>query len=136
MEDGSRSSSPWSDNDDEVDGDPVTVTVVDQSGPRHGDGRGERHVIYTPDDGYDGEDAFAYRICDPDGDCDQATVSVEVSGSTAPPTAPETPDVPQPEPQPGLLPHTGGDVARLALWGMTLLLVGVALVTRRPRAYR
>ena len=82
---------PVVDNDDEVDGEPVGVSVVDP--PAHGtvtvDGDGD--VIYTADDGYDGEDTFTYRICDPDGDCDQATVSIEVSGSTAPPTAPERP---------------------------------------------
>ena len=124
---------PVVENDDEVDGEPVVVSVVDGAG--HGslsvDDQGD--VVYTPDDGYDGQDAFTYRICDPDGDCDQATVTIEVSGSTAPPAVEERPDTP--EPDPGLLPHTGGDVGRLALWGMTLLLLGLALVSRRPRAH-
>ena len=41
------------------------------------------------------------------------------------------PNAPDPAPQPGQLPQTGGDVTRLALWGVTLLLMGIALVGRR-----
>ena len=75
-------------NDDEVDGQPVTVGIVDQ--PQHGtvtvDDDG--NVTYTPDDGYDGDDEFTYEICDPDGDCSEATVTVDVQGSTEPPSDP------------------------------------------------
>jgi hypothetical protein len=118
---------PVVDNDDDADGDPLTVDIVDQ--PEHGtvtvndDGT----ITYTPDEGYDGDDTFTYEICDPSGNCSEATVTVEVEGSTAPPPARK----PTPEPQPGVLPQTGGDVVRLALWGLTLVLTGVALVGRR-----
>ena len=56
---------------------------------------------------------------------------VEVNGSSVPPREPNQPNEPEPAPQPGQLPHTGGDVTRLALWGVTLLLMGTALVRRR-----
>ena len=122
-------------NDDEVGGEPVTVTIVDQ--PAHGTVTVDQdgNVVYTPDEDYDGDDEFTYEICDPDGDCSQATVTVRVVGSTQPPREPNEPNDPQPDDpapqnQPGVLPHTGSDVARLALWGLTMLLIGVALTTR------
>jgi len=122
---------PVVDNDDEVDGEPVTVGVVSQ--PPHGTVTvgADGSVTYTPDDGYDGPDEFSYQICDPDGDCSEATVSVEINGSSVPPQDPREPNAPDPAPQAGELPHTGGDVTRLALWGVTLMLIGAAMVRRR-----
>ncbi len=119
-------------NDDEVDGQPVTVDIVDQ--PEHGtvtvdeDG----NVTYTPEEGYDGEDEFSYEICDPDGDCSEATVTVDVQGSTEPPNdqRADDPRDPEPENEAGLLPHTGSDVTRFALWGFTMLLIGTVLAAR------
>jgi gliding motility-associated-like protein len=35
------------------------------------------HVTYTPDPGFIGEDTFTYTVCDTDGHCDSATVTVE-----------------------------------------------------------
>ena len=131
VKDGKPVTIPVVDNDDEVDGEPVTISIVDQ--PRHGTVTVEADgtVVYTPDGGYDGPDEFSYEICDPDGDCSEATVSVEVQGASQPPAEPQKPSDPAPTPQSGQLPHTGGDVTRLALWGVTLLLMGVALVGRR-----
>jgi hypothetical protein len=131
VKDGKPVTIPVVDNDDEVDGEPVTVAVVSQ--PRHGTVTVEADgtVVYTPDEGYDGPDEFRYEICDPDGDCSEATVSVDVQGASQPPAEPRRPSEPEPAPQPGQLPRTGGDVTRLALWGVTLLLMGVALVGRR-----
>ena len=56
---------PVVDNDDEVDGEPVTVTIVDQ--PAHGTVTVEPDgtVVYTPDEGYDGSDEFSLRAVRP-----------------------------------------------------------------------
>jgi LPXTG-site transpeptidase (sortase) family protein len=61
------------------DGDNVWSIVSD---PLHGtvtvnpDGT----FTYTPYADYNGPDLFTYKICDVDGDCDQATVSLTISG--------------------------------------------------------
>ena len=34
---------------------------------------------YTPDAGWSGIDSFTYQICDVDGDCDPATVTITVT---------------------------------------------------------
>lgn len=39
---------------------------------------------YTPDPGYFGYDVFVYKICDIDGDCDQATVTITIHPYTNP----------------------------------------------------
>ena len=44
-------------------------------------------VDYTPDPGYSGSDNFDYEICDADGDCDPATVTVTVNLVNDLPTA-------------------------------------------------
>jgi LPXTG-motif cell wall-anchored protein len=132
VKDGKPIDIPVVDNDDEVDGEPVTVDIVDQ--PAHGTVtvNADGTVTYTPDEGYDGSDSFTYEICDPDGDCSEATVTVEVDGSSVPvENPPREPSAPDPEPQASELPHTGGDVTRLALWGITLLLMGATLARRR-----
>jgi hypothetical protein len=128
VRDGRPVTIPVTANDDEVDGEPVMVHVVDQ--PKHGSVTVTRDgdVVYTPDPRYSGDDSFTYEICDPDGDCSEATVTLDVVGSPAPPPA----QTPPPPADPGLLPHTGADntIGRLALWGITLLLSGLAITTR------
>jgi gliding motility-associated-like protein len=42
-------------------------------------------ITYTPDPDANGADAFGYRICDLDGFCDQATVSVSIAPVNDPP---------------------------------------------------
>jgi len=37
-------------------------------------------IVYTPENGYVGGDAFEYQICDADGDCAEAKVSISVLG--------------------------------------------------------
>jgi hypothetical protein len=70
--------------------DPLTLGVVD--GPAHGTlgAIAGGKVTYTPDGGYDGEDAFTYRASDGDLQGSPATVTLTVTaptggGSTAPP---------------------------------------------------
>ncbi|MBW7882604.1 MAG: tandem-95 repeat protein [Caldilineaceae bacterium] len=78
---------PVLDNDRDPDGDPLTVTAV--SDPPNGsvvinpDGT----VTYTPDQDFNGEDTFTYTICDPDGLCDTATVTVVIGALNDPPVA-------------------------------------------------
>ena len=50
--------------------------VVDDNGTASN--AGDDTVVYTPANGYTGSDSFEYRICDADGDCDEAKVSVSV----------------------------------------------------------
>jgi gliding motility-associated-like protein len=38
-------------------------------------------IIYEPNSDYEGADAFTYSICDPSGECDTATVNINVSPS-------------------------------------------------------
>ncbi len=58
---------------------PATITVTGNPAngfamvdPQHG------NVIYTPNAGFSGTDAFTYRICDQDGACDEARASILV----------------------------------------------------------
>ncbi|TFC27583.1 tandem-95 repeat protein [Cryobacterium sp. TMT2-18-3] len=68
-------------NDTDRDGDldPTSVSIV--AGPSHGTvdvdpDAGE--VTYSPDSSYTGTDSFTYKVCDVDGNCDTATVTVKV----------------------------------------------------------
>ena len=61
------------------DGDPLTVTVGTPPGngvvvldPETGE------FIYTPNPGYEGPDYFTYILCDEAGNCDEATVYINV----------------------------------------------------------
>ena len=81
-------------NDTDVDGNlaPTTVAIVD--GPDNGTAivnplTGQ--VTYTPDPNYNGPDTFTYQICDTDGLCDTATVTVDVGGLNDPPLAVDDP---------------------------------------------
>ncbi len=48
------------------------------SQPAHGDVvlNSNGTFTYTPDQDYNGNDSFVYKLCDSDGDCDQATVFI------------------------------------------------------------
>jgi gliding motility-associated-like protein len=39
---------------------------------------GDNTITYAPDPGYSGTDVFTYRVCDADGDCASATVSITI----------------------------------------------------------
>ncbi|PIE47930.1 MAG: hypothetical protein CSA40_01990, partial [Flavobacteriales bacterium] len=77
-------------NDTDVDGtlDPATVTEV--TPPANGTisidpTTGE--ITYTPDPDFNGTDTFVYEVCDDDGACDQATVTVTITDVNDPPVA-------------------------------------------------
>jgi len=76
-------------NDSDVDGDPLTTTVV--SGPSNGNAvvvNGDS-IIYTPDPGFSGLDTLVYSICDNGTPtlCDTDTVIVNVGAVNDPPVA-------------------------------------------------
>ena len=74
-------------NDLDLDGDPLTATLV--SGPAHGtltfnpDGS----FVYTPDANYSGPDSFTYTVSDGNQTSTPATVTLTVSPVDDPPTA-------------------------------------------------
>jgi len=67
-------------NDSDPEGDPLRVTSI-QIEPRHGtatlDAGGG--ILYVPAADYVGPDIFTYRVCDDEGACDTAVVSVQVT---------------------------------------------------------
>ncbi|MBX0305767.1 Ig-like domain-containing protein [Haloarcula salinisoli] len=73
-------------NDDDPDGDALTVTTTPVAGPSNGrvaldaDGSFE----YTPDDGFTGEDSFTYQVSDGSGGTDTATVTITVTEAARP----------------------------------------------------
>lgn len=73
-------------NDTDDDGDTLSISEVTQgtNGSVAIDGTS---VVYTPDDGFSGDDSFTYTISDGNGGTDTATVSVTVD--EAPNTAPD-----------------------------------------------
>ncbi len=76
-------------NDTDVDGnlDPTTATVV--AGPANGTvvSNGDGTFTYTPDTDFNGTDSLTYEICDTDGACDTATVTVTVGAVNDAPDA-------------------------------------------------
>ena len=76
------------DNDTDVDGDSLSITVA--SGASHGSlSHTTTSVTYTPNANWNGDDSFTYAVCD-DGSpqlCDTATVYVRVTAVNDPPVA-------------------------------------------------
>ena len=64
---------------------------------------------YTPEAGWSGIDSFTYEICDVDGDCDEATVTITVTSVDEMPVA-EDDEVTTPEDTPVSDSVTGNDV--------------------------
>ncbi|HEX2152992.1 MAG TPA: Ig-like domain-containing protein [Acidimicrobiia bacterium] len=74
------------DNDTDVDGDSLKVAAA--GSPSLGSAVTNGAVVtYTPAAGTSGTDTFTYRVCDPSGECDTATVSVNVRAVARPPNA-------------------------------------------------
>ncbi|MBK9462530.1 MAG: carboxypeptidase regulatory-like domain-containing protein [Sphingobacteriales bacterium] len=75
-------------NDYDPDGDPLTLTVTQQ--PANGTLTvNGGNITYTPNPGFNGTDTYTYQICDDATPplCDQATVTITVTGNSTPPVA-------------------------------------------------
>lgn len=69
-------------NDDDIDNDPLTITLITQP-PQHGTATiAGNSILYTPDADYNGTDEFRYRVCDTTAgffpSCDGARVFISV----------------------------------------------------------
>ncbi len=66
------------DNDSDPDGDDLTFSInlspVNGSVSMNDDGT----FTYTPNENFNGSDAFTYNVCDPDGTCDLGTVNITI----------------------------------------------------------
>ncbi|MDW3192738.1 MAG: PKD domain-containing protein [Cytophagales bacterium] len=71
------------DNDTDIDGDDLTVSLVADSGPNEGTLvlNADGSYTYTPDGGFNGTDSFTYQVCDGGSPemCDTATVTFDVN---------------------------------------------------------
>lgn len=77
---------PVSSNDFDLDGDPLTVTLV--ATPANGTATlNGNNVVYLSNLNFTGNDSFLYSICDTTGRCDTASVFVIVLGNNNPPLA-------------------------------------------------
>ena len=76
-------------NDSDVDGTldigSVTVTVAPANGTVTVNADGT--ITYTPNANWFGTDTYTYQVCDDDGACDQATVTITVADVNDPPVA-------------------------------------------------
>ncbi|MDO6585958.1 Ig-like domain-containing protein [Salipiger sp. 1_MG-2023] len=71
------------DNDTDVDGDPLTGTLGDPDNGTVTD-NGDGSFTYTPDDGFTGNDTIAYTVDDGNGGSDDGVITVVVGDDTAP----------------------------------------------------
>lgn len=76
-------------NDSDADGNLDPSSAINLSNPSHGNivNDGDGTFIYTPAAEYDSTDSFTYEICDTDGLCDTATVTINVNPVNDPPVA-------------------------------------------------
>ena len=96
-------------NDSDVDGtlDP-SCDGHDGSGERDGSDNADGTVTYTPDANFNGTDTFEYEVCDDDGACDIATVTITVADVNDPPVAVDDSDT-TPEDTPVTIPVLDND---------------------------
>ncbi|HNI43358.1 MAG TPA: Ig-like domain-containing protein, partial [Chitinophagales bacterium] len=67
-------------NDSDPDGDPLSISSYTQ--PAHGTITVNNGVFtYTPNAGFEGTDQFTYTVCDDHGNCDVATVTINVTNN-------------------------------------------------------
>ncbi|MCB0164944.1 MAG: tandem-95 repeat protein [Anaerolineae bacterium] len=81
-------------NDSDSDGTIIPGTVSKVSGPANGSisiNPSTGAITYTPKANYNGNDSFVYRVCDDDGNCSSATVSITVIPVYDPPVAVDDP---------------------------------------------
>ncbi len=74
-------------NDSGLEDGGIVVSVI--SGPTNGSVtvNGDNTITYSPDTDYTGTDQFDYQVCDTDGDCATATVTITVKESNVVPVA-------------------------------------------------
>jgi len=74
-------------NDFDIDGDDLTITGI-QDLPDHGTVtiNADNTITYDPDPNFNGNDSFVYILCDPDNECDTATVNISINAINDPPT--------------------------------------------------
>ncbi|SDX96571.1 gliding motility-associated C-terminal domain-containing protein, partial [Lutibacter oricola] len=99
------------DGDTDLDGtiDPTSVTITEE--PTNGTVTVDSvtgEVTYTPDPDFNGEDTFEYSVCDDDGLCDTAEVTVTVTDENDPPVADDD-SVETPEDTPVVIDVLDGD---------------------------
>ena len=73
-------------NDNDPDGDPLTVSATPISGPSNGSLalNGNGTYVYTPNPGFVGNDSFVYEVSDGKGGSDTATVTISVTITVQP----------------------------------------------------
>ncbi|MFO0747195.1 MAG: Ig-like domain-containing protein [Myxococcota bacterium] len=105
---------PVRDNDDDPDGDSLGNPAVTTT-PAHGTTEIQNGAVrYTPAAGYTGTDTFTYSVCDAQGACDDAIVTITVGDSGPLPTVGD--DVATtPEGEPVTIPVLDNDDDGLAL---------------------
>ena len=75
-------------NDSDIDGDDLTVvSATDSANGGTVTVNPDGTVTYTPPADFTGTDSFDYTICDPDNECDTATVTLDVVAVNDPPVA-------------------------------------------------
>jgi Cys-rich repeat protein len=72
-------------NDSDPEHDALTVTIVSEPTKGSVTVNADGSVAYTPTGS--GSDTFTYRVCDPSGACDEATVAIEIGGANRNPVA-------------------------------------------------
>ncbi|HLO92001.1 MAG TPA: HYR domain-containing protein, partial [Lentimicrobium sp.] len=70
-------------NDTDCANDLVPSTVINTSEPTHGTVvlNADGSFTYTPENDYTGSDSFTYTVCDAEGLCDEALVSITIEGT-------------------------------------------------------
>ena len=76
-------------NDEDPNGDPLSVTSVSQPANGTVEIAPDGTLTYTPNDDFVGTDVFTYTVCDADGNCDTATVTLNIENQ-APVGGPDT----------------------------------------------
>ena len=76
-------------NDTDPNGQPLTVITTSQAANGTVAINAGNDVTYTPADGFTGSDQFTYTVCNPDGNCDTALVTIDVAQTNGPPIAEE-----------------------------------------------
>ena len=76
-------------NDSDVDSNDLTVDIIPVIAPRNGDLTliATGGFSYQPNSNFIGVDSFVYRVLDPEGASDQATVFINIGGANSPPIA-------------------------------------------------